>query len=122
MATRPQPPPSHLTCQARKRTLLVFLRPAAGFRVAAHHQHLPALGVDDLRAPVGAQAKPEIDAAPKPFGEGDLAVAVEVAQRGRHLAFPRELDRAQAREEEEGDRKNQDECQKRPIALQDSTR
>ena len=78
--------------------------------------------MDDLRTPVGAQVKPEIDAAPEPLGEGDLAVAVEVSQCGRHLAFARELDRAQPGEEEEGDRKDEDESQESLVALQDSTR
>ena len=78
--------------------------------------------MDDLRTPVGAQVKPEIDAAPKPLGEGDLAVAVEIPQRRRHFAFARELDRAQPGEEEECDRKDEDEGQESLVALQDSTR
>jgi len=78
--------------------------------------------MDDLRAPVGAQVEAEIDASAQPLGEGDLAVAVEVAERGRHLAFPRELDCAQPGKEEESDGKDEDEGQKRSIALQDSTR
>jgi len=78
--------------------------------------------MDDLRAPVGAQVEPEIDASAQPLGEGDLAVAVEVAERGRDLAFPRELDCSQPGKEEESDGKDEDEGQKRSIALQDSTR
>jgi hypothetical protein len=78
--------------------------------------------VDDLGAPIAAQVKPEVDAAPQPFGEGDLAVAIEVPQVRRHFALPCELDGAQAGEDEEGERKNEDEGQKRSIPLQDSTR
>ena len=43
-------------------------------------------------------------------------------QRRRHLAFPRELDRPQRGEEEEGDREDEDEGQEDAVPLQDSTR
>jgi len=79
-------------------------------------------GVDDLRAPVGAQPQPEVEAASQPFDERDLAVAVQVPQRRRHLAVPRELDRAQRGEEEEGDGENEDEREQDAVPLQDSTR
>ena len=80
------------------------------------------LGVDDLRAPVAAQPQPEVEAASQPFDERDLAVAVQVPQRRRHLAFPRELDRAERGEEEEGEREDEDEAQQDAVSLQDSTR
>jgi hypothetical protein len=121
-ATRSRALPLLPTRRASERTLLGFFGCAARLGIAAHHQDLPALGVDDLGAPVVAQPEAEIDAASQPFGEGDLAVAIEVSQWGRHFAFPRELDGPQAREEEEGNRKDEDESQQELVALQDSTR
>jgi len=78
--------------------------------------------MDDLAAPVAAQPEPEVEAATEPFDEGDLAVAIEVPQRRRHLAFPRELHRPQRGEKEEGDGEDEDESQERASAPQDSTR
>jgi hypothetical protein len=80
------------------------------------------LGVDDLRAPVAAQPQAEVEAAPQPLDERDLAVAIEVPQRRRHLAFPRELDRPQRGEEEEGEGEDEDEREQEAVPLQDSTR
>jgi hypothetical protein len=78
--------------------------------------------VDDVRAPVVSLPEPEIEAAAQPLDVRDLAVAIEVAHRLRHLALPRKLQSAQPREEEEGDGEDQDESEKRSISLQDSTR
>src|SRR3954463_362373 len=121
-ATRARPRPRSVTPLRRRRTLPFALRPAARLGVAVHDEHPPALDVDDVRASVGASAQPEIEAAPEPLHERDVSVAVEIAERARHLAVPGKLHRAHAGEEEEGDREDQDESQKTAIALQDSTR
>ena len=118
----PAPSPSSRPTSLPKRTLLGFLRRAARLRLAAHHQNLMTPGVDDLRTPVAAQPQPEVEAAAQPFDERDLAVAVQVPQRRRHLAVPRELDRAQRGEEKERDGKDEDEGEQEPLLLQDSTR
>jgi hypothetical protein len=122
MATRARSLPDLPTCQAGERTLLGFSRPAPRLGLAADDQDLPALGVDDLGAPIAAKPEPEVEPAPQPLDEGDLAVAVEVAQRRGHLSFPCELDRPQRGEEEERDGKDEDESEQETLLLQDSTR
>jgi hypothetical protein len=120
--TRARSLPVLPTRQAGERTLLGFLRRAARLHFAAHDQNLMTLGVDDLRAPVPAQPQPEVEATAQPLDERHLAIAVEVPQRRRHLAFPREIHGTQRGEEEEGDREDEDEGQQDPVPLQDSTR
>jgi hypothetical protein len=78
--------------------------------------------VDDVRASVGSSAQAEIEAAAEPLDEGNVSVAVQIAQRVRYLALAGKLHGAQTGEEEEGHREDEDEGQEGAIALQDSTR